>query len=206
LIDESTPHYLRVAADYVHLNPARAALIDTRQKLESYRWSSYPVYLRAPQHRPPWLRVDRVLGEHGVQGDNVSGRREFRRRLESQRQEAATPEWNLLREGWRVGGRDFLSRLAGQFEIETAEHHSGQVRQESESDKAQRLISEKLALVSWDRGRLLREPKGHPIKVRIAQEMREQSTMSVKWIATELSIGSWTYLNKLLSQHRLPNT
>src|SRR5207248_2191055 len=105
--------------DYVHLNPARAALIDTTQELESFQWSSYPIYLRAPKHRPPWLRVDRVLGEHGVQLDNVRGRREFRRRIETQRQEAATSEWNLLRAGWRVGAKDFLSRLAEQFAIET---------------------------------------------------------------------------------------
>jgi putative transposase len=206
LIDESAPHYLRIAADYVHLNPARAALIDATQKLDSYRWSSYPTYLQAPKHRPGWLRVDRVLGEHGVQGDNVRGRREFRRRIESQRQEGPMPEWNLLREGWRVGEKDFLSRLAEQFVIETAEHHSGQVRRESEIEKAQRLISEKLALVGWDRAQLPKEPKGHPMKIRIAQEMREQSTMSVKWIATELSIGSWTYLNKLLCRQRLSNT
>jgi putative transposase len=206
LIDESTPHYLRIAADYVHLNPARAALIDVTQKLESYQWSSYPVYLQAPKHRPPWLRVDRVLGEHGVLGDNVRGRREFRHRIETQRQEAPLAEWNLFREGWRVGGEDFLSRLAAQFAIETAEHHSAQVRQESEIEKAQRLISEKLTLVGWDRARLRGEAKGHPMKIRIAQEMRDQSTMSVKWIATELSIGSWTYLNKLLCQQRLSNT
>src|SRR5947207_6764948 len=126
--------------------------------------------------------------------------------METQRQESPMPEWSLLREGWRVGAKEFLSRLADQFTIETAEHHSAQIRQESEIEKARRLINEKLTLVGWDRARLQKEPKGHPMKIRIAQEMRNQSTMSVKWIATELSIGSWTYLNKLLCQQRLSNT
>ena len=116
------------------------------------------------------------------------------------------PEWDLLRWGWRVGTKDFLSRLAEQFVIETGEHHSAQVRQEKEIEKVQRLISEKLSSAGWDRARLGREPKGHPMKIRIAQEIREQSTMSMKWIAAELSIGSWTYLNKLLRRERLSNT
>ncbi len=206
VIDESTPHYLRIAADYVHLNPARATLVEATQRLESYRWSSYPIYLQAPKHRPRWLRVDRVLGEHGVPGDTVRGRREFSRRIEIQRQQTLMPEWDLFRGGWRVGAEDFLSRLTEQFAIETREHHSTQVRDESEIEKVQRLISEKLSSVGWDRARLRREPKGHPMKIRIAQEIRDQSTMPMKWIAVELSIGSWTYLNKLLHQQRLSNT
>lgn len=206
VIDESEPHYLRIAVDYVHLNPVRAALIRATQKLESYAWSSYPLYLQAPKRRPRWLRVDRMFGEHEVQSDDVRGRREFSRRMESQRQEALGSEWNLLREGWRVGAEDFLSRLAETFTVENREHHSAQTRQENERDKAQRLISEKLAAVGWDRARLCKECKGHPIKVRIAREIRDQSTMSLKWIAAELSIGTWTYLNHLLRRETLSNT
>ena len=206
LIDETEPHYLRIAVDYVHLNPARAALIEATQKLESYAWSSYPLYLQAPNRRPRWLRVDRVLGEHGVQSDDVRGRREFGRRMESQRQEAPGSDWNRLREGWLVGAEDFLSRLTERFTLETGEYHNAQIRQENEMEKAQRLISEKLSAIGWDRARLRKERKGHPMKIRIAREIRDQSTMTMKWIAAELSIGSWTYLNQLLRRERLSNT
>lgn len=206
VIDEREPHYLRIAVDYVHLNPVRATLITATQKLASYAWSSYPLYLQAPERRPSWLRVDRVLGDHGVQRDDARGRREFSRRMESQREEASGSEWNLLREGWRVGAEDFLSRLTERFTLETREHHSAQIRQENERERAQRLISERLAAVGWDRARLRKECKGHPIKVRIAREIRNQSTMSMKWIASELSIGSWTHLNHLLRRQRLSDT
>ena len=52
--------------DYTHLNPVRAKLIVEEEKLETYSWSSYPDYLKAPRERPEWLRTDRLLGEHGI--------------------------------------------------------------------------------------------------------------------------------------------
>ena len=47
LIDGATPDYLRTVCDYVHLNPVRARLVGRRDRLEKYRWSSYPSYLRS---------------------------------------------------------------------------------------------------------------------------------------------------------------
>jgi len=31
-------------------------------------------YMAAPAHRPAWLRVDRLPGEHGIQKDTAAGR------------------------------------------------------------------------------------------------------------------------------------
>ncbi len=67
LIDNSQGEYLRTVCDYVHLNPVRAGLIAADCLLESYRWSSYPAYLMTSRRRAPWLRVDRLLGEQGLQ-------------------------------------------------------------------------------------------------------------------------------------------
>src|SRR6266403_1623161 len=61
LIDERSRGYLRVACDYVHLNPVRAGIITAKEKLEKYPWSSYREY-RQPRLRKSWLRVDRLLG------------------------------------------------------------------------------------------------------------------------------------------------
>ena len=62
-VDGSTTGYLKSACDYVHLNPVRARLIAPDQRLQTYPWSSYPLYLKEPAHRPVWLRTDRLLGE-----------------------------------------------------------------------------------------------------------------------------------------------
>ncbi len=42
----------------------------------------------AQQHRPAWLRVDRLLGEHGMPQDTPVSLQEFERHLERGRLEA----------------------------------------------------------------------------------------------------------------------
>ncbi len=46
----------------------------------SYPWSRFGGHLAVPAHRPSWLRVDRLLGEHGIRMDTARGREEFERR------------------------------------------------------------------------------------------------------------------------------
>src|SRR3974377_2360699 len=74
-VDGSGTGYLKSACDYVHLNPVRAGLRAPEQRLETYRWSSYPLYLKAPQRQPTWLRTDRLLGEWGIPTDSAAARR-----------------------------------------------------------------------------------------------------------------------------------
>ena len=45
-------------------------------------------------HRPGWLRVDRLLGKHGLQEDGAAARQEFERRVEAQRLEPGDEESN----------------------------------------------------------------------------------------------------------------
>src|SRR5437899_3858149 len=48
IVDGSGSGYLRTVCDYVHLNPARAKLLKPEEPLRSYRWSSWPEYLKVP--------------------------------------------------------------------------------------------------------------------------------------------------------------
>ncbi len=198
VIDETTPGYLRTAADYVHLNPARAGLVAESERLASYPWSSYPAYLATAGKRPAWLRVDRVLGEHGIAQDDRRGRREFERRLESQRQTDLAAGGELMRNGWRVGAENFLDRLLGKWEGKMGEHHGGRERLETEIEKARRLIASELARAGWSVEQLARERKGAAVKVAMARRLRQETTMPLKWIAAELHMGTWTHLNRLL--------
>ena len=85
LVEGSGNGYLKTVCDYVHLNPVRARLLATEERLLSYPWSSLIWYLAAARHRPGWIRVDRLLGEHGMGKDNAEGRQEFERRMEARR-------------------------------------------------------------------------------------------------------------------------
>jgi len=40
--------------------------------------------------------------------------------------------------------------------------------------------------------------KSDPGKIRPARELREETTMRLKWIAARLKMGSWTYVSNLL--------
>jgi REP element-mobilizing transposase RayT len=110
LIDETDPLYLRTACDYVHLNPARARLIEENEALESYKWSSYPSYLKRGRDRVRWLRCDRLFGEHGLQKGDWRSRMEFSRRTEAARREPNEGEMQHIRKSWLYGAQDFMAR------------------------------------------------------------------------------------------------
>ena len=62
-MDGSGNGYPKVVGDHVHLNPVRAGLIGSEEQIESYRWSSHPLYVQDRRLRTAWLRIDRLLGE-----------------------------------------------------------------------------------------------------------------------------------------------
>ena len=120
IVEGSGNGYLKTACDYVHLNPVRAHLLGSEERLLAYPWSSFGWYLAAPDHRPGWMRVDRLLGEHGIQQDSAAGRQEFERHMEARRlEEADEEELKPLRRGWCLGSEQFrqemLERMDGKL-------------------------------------------------------------------------------------------
>src|ERR1035437_10133803 len=85
IVDGSGTGYLRTVCDYVHLNPVRAKLLRPEQKLRDFAWSSWPEFLKPPEPRPRWLRVDRLLGERHIPKDSPAGRAELEKYLEWRR-------------------------------------------------------------------------------------------------------------------------
>ena len=76
LMHGSGEGYLKRVCDYVHLNPVHARLLMPEDRLLAYPWSSLGWYAVAREHRTGWMRVDRLLGEHGTQQDTAAARRE----------------------------------------------------------------------------------------------------------------------------------
>jgi len=56
-----------------------------------------------------------------------------------------------------------------------------------------------LERLGWDEVQLRARPKGHRSKVRLARRLRQETTMSLKWIAERLQMGTWTYVSNLLN-------
>jgi hypothetical protein len=60
--------------------------------------------------------------------------------------------------------------------------------------------SQELGRLGWDENDLEGRRKGHRVKVMLARRLRQETTMSLKWIAQRLQMGSWTYVSNLLNQ------
>ncbi len=106
VVDGSGNGYLRTVCDYVHLNPVRAKLLGPEQRLLEYPWSSFGLYLAGWAHRPQWLRVDRLLGEHGIEEDTAAGRGGSL----SSRWKRVGPRERTKRSGHRFAGDGALGR------------------------------------------------------------------------------------------------
>ena len=78
--------------------------------------------------------------------------------------------------------------------------HYGTERQERDQEKANRLVDEELRRLDWTEKELAQRPKGDKQKVETARMLRQQTTMTLKWIAQRLHMGSWTYGANLLHQ------
>ncbi len=197
-VDGSGNGYLKTPCDYVHLNPARAKLLSAQQKLSDFRWSSFGEYLKPPAKRWQWLRVDRLLGEHGVPKDSEGGRREFESRMEIRRAVEDGQEFKRMLRGWCLGSEAFRKELLAQMsERRGAEHYGAEIR-ESAEEKAQRVVQEELKKLGWQEADLIRRRKGDPAKVGIALRLRQETTMTLSWIAQRLQMGTKTHLSHLL--------
>jgi putative transposase len=191
LVEGSGNGYLRTACDYVHLNPARARILGPEERLLAYPWSSFGYYLAAPEHRPHWIRVDRLLGEHGLQQDTPAARRAFERRTEAQRLQPGQEEaLKALRRGWCLGSREFKEQQLENLDGQVAQHHFGEVRLEVARTKAERIIGEALRHLNWQEADLASRRKHDPGKVQIALRLRKETTLTVKEIAARLHLGT----------------
>jgi hypothetical protein len=198
IVDGSGTGYLKTVCDYVHLNPARAKLLKTEQPLCAFPWSSFSLYLKPPRKRPAWLRVGRLLGEHGIPKDSAAGRAEFGRRMELRRQAEDGDEFKSVKRGWCLGDKTFRKELLAQMKEQTKEHNYGEDRDESESEHIEKLVQAGLKQLGLTERDLATISKGDPRKVKLALRLRRETTATLKWIAARLQMGSWTHLNHLL--------
>ena len=183
--------YLKTVCDYVDLNPVRAHMLGREERLLAYPWSSSGGYLAAPEHRAGWLRVDRLLGEHGIRQDTAMGRQEFERHLEARRLEEEDGEaLKALRRGWCLGSKEFREKMLELMEGKLGDNHSGELHRETAEQKANRILGEELARLGWQESELAARHRTDPGKLAIAARLRKETTLPIKWIAARVKIGT----------------
>jgi len=190
VVDGSGDGYFKTVCEYVHLNPVRAKLLRGDQPLREYTWSSWPEYLRRPGKRPKWLRVDRLLGEYGIVKDNAAGRRYLEQCVEQRRAGEENRDYQGLRLGWFFGDRTTKKALLKELNGKFGAHHDGEEKWESAEEHAKSMLAEELKRRGLRQEDLEQRRKGDPAKVRIARRLRTGTTMSLKWIAENVRMGS----------------
>lgn len=191
VVDGSGNGYLRTACDYVHLNPIRARLLRPEDRLLAYPWTSLGWYVAAAEHRPQWIRVDRLLGEHGIQEDTAAGRQQFERDMERRRLEETDEEaLKVFRRGWCLGSQEFRERLLEKIEGKLRENHAGELRLETAEARSNRILTEELGRLGWTEIDLATRRKNDPIKLAIAARLRKETTLTIKSITAKVHLGT----------------
>jgi hypothetical protein len=80
--------------------------------------------------------------------------------------------------------------------------HYGEERQESQAEKAGRVVGVELRRRRWTEAVLGQRKKGDVEKVKIAVRLREETLVTVAWIAERLQMGSVANVNTLLYRWR----
>ena len=136
------------------------------------------------------------MGEHGIQKDSPAGRQEFERRMELRRASQDGEEFDVLKRGWCVGSEEFRKELLAQMHA-GPEHYGQEIRQSAEQ-KATNRIDAELKKLGWTGAELSERPKEGAEKIRIARLLRQETTMTLGWIAQALHMGTKTHLSHLL--------
>jgi hypothetical protein len=140
---------------------------------------------------PRAMRVDRLLGEHGIGQDSAAGRQEFERQMERRRLEAVDEEsLKPLRRGWYLGSEQFKEQMLELREGKLGENHSGELHRETAEQRANRIIAEELARRGWQESELATRRRNDPGKLAIAARLRSETTLPIKWIAARVQIGT----------------
>jgi hypothetical protein len=115
--------------------------------------------------------VDRLLGEYRVPKDSAAGRLHFAEAMEARRQGEKTQEFKAVRRGWCLGDKAFRKELLAQMGEGRGTNHYGEEGYESDVAKAERIV---------------------------ADELRRETTMTLKWVAERLVMRSWSIVSNRL--------
>jgi putative transposase len=199
LVEAENATYWEVVSTYIHLNPARAGLIQAgKERLEKYRWSSYPYYVRQANGPPTWLRRERVMGSLGFGPEDGRGYaaylegRVLELGLKAGRQELER-QWRRLRRGRYAGGKGFAEslreELARAARGRRRDSQGGEARREHDEQSAELRARSGMRVLGLNEGDLKRLRKGAPEKMAMAGWLREGTTVSLEWVSRRLGMG-----------------
>tara|TARA_R110000850_G_scaffold16224_3_gene50848 strand:+ start:74 stop:1132 length:1059 start_codon:yes stop_codon:yes gene_type:complete len=199
--------YLTTLIDYIHLNPARAGIVDGGETgVLEYPWSSVAQgYAKPPTKRPEWLAVKeglRLLGER----DEARGRRRYINRLDAwaaqeEKEHAGLVEMegqslqSTLRRGWYWGSQEFKERLLDQFggsgsEQKSRNDRSTPMGRDHHLAAAEQIIEMACQHFGMKEEALFERRYGDRTRAAIAWKVWRHTSVPNQWIAERMNLGS----------------
>jgi hypothetical protein len=118
--------------------------------------------------------------------------------MEARRAAELDKEWKTVRRGWCLGGKEFRQELLEHMRGRTGPNHGGEERRETEEAWAEQLLAEELKRRRWAGAELAQRRKGDALKLKLARRLRQETTMTLNWIAKRLHTGAAGSLANLL--------
>jgi len=211
-VDGADTYHYRTLANYIHLNPVRARLIQPKkgQSVLDYRWSSVAGgWALPPRKRPAWLAGVDGLERFDLK-DTVAGRRRLVEQLDRKAVEEDFRDCGLpvipedadarcshLRRGWYWGRQEFAEKLRVMTEnvmhskpkSSRAYKRAAQVKAHDEQ-QAKRWLKQGLKVTGLSTKDLEKLKGSDPRKLAIAELIWRHTTVSQEWIAKNLSMRS----------------
>jgi len=195
------PSSLGSLCHYIHLNPVRAGACSVAE-LKKSPWSSCREISRKSQ-RKRWLNPSAALNHAGQLADSPAGHRRYWRYLDLLNKDKETQrelKFSEMSKGWVLGTEKYKRKLL--------EHKLGD--RKSRVDKASGLQSAQEAAWHTLSNKLLRRlkrsardlgtaPKSADWKLAIAAAMKQQTTVSNRWLGDTLNMGSLHEVSRRVS-------
>jgi hypothetical protein len=80
------------------------------------------------------MRVEKLLGEHGIPKDSPAGRRQLELRMEQTPMMEDQGQWKPVRRGWCLGDKKFRNELLAQMKDKRGDNHYGEEARETDDE------------------------------------------------------------------------
>jgi len=214
VIDPGEPEYFCTACDYIHLNPARAGLIDVERHsaLRDYKWSSSWFLSRTSRGDPPWLNLARIVEARTQRPGDRESRMMYVSYLESRSVEERrlsedqieNEEYKALRRGWIFGSDEFKEELKEPLNEELKglcrETVSGEPRRLHDEQEANRLLQSTCRIVGLRRAEKDRLRKNDLRKQMAAWFLFRKTPMGQDWLAKQLGMGNRANVSRAVKE------
>ena len=213
-VEPENGDYFRRVSDYIHLNPARAHLLDSAcPELKQYTWSSYP-YFTGNEPLPEWLHRQRVFSAHGLGNDGRANQRKYARLLElhvleiqeGNTTEQIETELKEIRRGWYLGSDlfrdDLMDRVDQSVQGNKRESYRNEGMRRHDESEAEKLIEKATRQLKVELADLCGRKQTDIVKQGVAWWVKSRSIVSDAWLCEKLAMGSRSNIYRAVTRYR----